>query len=241
MGSISEYANSPLLWVCALAVFGVIILQSVIYMRAASVAGPDLGFTHKDLRQSFKSGGIAAIGPSLAVVIVAVALLTLFGTPAVLVRIGLVGSAATETASASLAAGTMDAELGGAGWTPEVFAVAFMAMGLSGGMWMIATMILTPVLKRGDAKLRSVNPALMAIVPAAALLAAFASLGVAELPKSSIHILTVAISGIVMAVCLQLSKRLHAPWLREWGLGFAIMVALVVAYVAHNSGMAPVA
>jgi hypothetical protein len=241
MGSLSEYANAPFLWVMALAVFGVIALQSVVYMRAAKVAGPDVGFTREDLRQSFRSGGVAAIGPSLAVVIVAIALLALFGTPAVLVRIGLVGSAATETSSATLAAGTMDAQLGGSGWTPEVFAVAFLAMAASGGMWMVATLVLTPLLKRGDTKLRTVNPALMAIVPSAALLAAFASLGVAELPKSSVHVLTVVISAIVMAVCLALAKRLRAPWLREWGLGFSIIVALVVAYFAHGSGMGPAA
>ena len=239
MESLSDYANSPILWVCALAVFGVIILQTVIYMRAAQVAGPELGFTRQDLRRSFQSGGIAAIGPSLAVVIVAVALLALFGTPAVLVRIGLVGSAATETSSATLAAGTVGADLGGPSWTPEVFAVAFMAMGLSGGMWMIATLVLTPLLKRGDTRLRRVNPALMAIVPAAALLGAFASLGIAELPKGNIHVLTVAVSALVMAGCLLLARRLDAPWLREWGLGFSIIVALVVAYAAHNSGMAP--
>ena len=102
-----------MLWLSALAVFAVIILQTVIYMRAASRAGPAVGFTRQDLRESFRAGGVAAIGPSLAVVIVAIALLPLFGAPAVLVRIGLVGSAATETSSANLAAGTMDAALGG--------------------------------------------------------------------------------------------------------------------------------
>lgn len=241
MRPLSEYVNLPFLWVCALGVFAVIILQTVIYVRAARTAGPDLGFTKEDLRRSFKSGGIAAIGPSLAVVVVAIALLPLFGAPAVLVRIGLVGSAATETSSANLAAGTMDAELGGAGWTPEVFAVAFLAMSLSGGLWMLATLVLTPMLKRGDTKLRSVNPALMAIVPSAALLAAFASLGVAELPKGSVHVITVATSALVMAVCLVLTKRLNAPWLREWGLGISIIVGLIVAYFAHGAGLGPAA
>lgn len=241
MEPLLDYANSPVLWLSALAVFAVIILQTVIYMRAASRAGPAVGFTRQDLRESFRAGGVAAIGPSLAVVIVAIALLPLFGAPAVLVRIGLVGSAATETSSANLAAGTMDAALGGPTWTPEVFAVAFMAMSLSGGMWMIATLILTPMLKRGDTKLRTVNPALMAIVPSAALLAAFASLGIAELPKSTVHIITVAVSALVMAVCLWLAKALHAPWLREWGLGFSIIVGLVVAYFAHGAGLGPTA
>lgn len=240
MGQVGTYANAPVLWACALGVFAVIAIQSLIYMRAAADAGPDLDFTKEDLRQSLRAGAVAAIGPSLAVVIVAIALLTLFGTPAVLVRIGLVGSAATETSSATLAANTMGAQLGGATWTPEVFTAAFFAMGMSGGMWMVAALVLTPILKRGDAHLRSVNPTLMAIVPSAALLGAFASLGVAELPKSNVHIVTVAVSALVMAVCLWLAKKLNAAWLREWGLGISILLALALAYVAHHhTGLGP--
>lgn len=240
MGDLDSYANSPVLWVIALGVFAMIAIQSFIYLRAAAKAGPDIGFTREDLRASLRSGGVAAIGPSLAVVIVAIALLTLFGTPAVLVRIGLVGSAATETSSAQLAAGTVGGELGGAGWTPEVFAVAFFAMGMSGGMWMVSALVLTPLLKRGDTHLRRVNPALMAIVPSAALLGAFASLGVAELPKSSVHILTVVVSAVIMSVCLALAKALQVNWLREWGLGFAILGALVVSYfIHHGTGLGP--
>lgn len=238
--SVSSYAGSPFLWFCAIAVFGVIILQTVIYMSAARKAGPELGFTRQDLRTSFRSGAVAAIGPSLAIVIVAVTLLALFGTPAVLIRIGLVGSAATETASAGLAVTTMGAQLGGPDYTAEVFAVAFFAMALSGGMWMAATLVLTPLLKRGDARLRSVNPTLMAIVPSAALLGAFASLGIAEFAKSNVHIITTVASGLVMAVCLLLARMLQQAWLREWGLGFSIIGGLVVAYFAQGAGLGAV-
>ena len=234
-----DIINSPVLWICAIAIFAAIGVQSLIYMRAASLAGPEHGFTKADLRASFRSGAIASIGPSLAVVIVAVALLALFGTPAILVRIGLVGSAATETASAQLAAGTVGAELGGDTWTAEVFTVAFFAMSFSGIMWMVATLVLTPLLKRGDAKLRRVNPVLMAIVPSAALLGAFSSLAVAELPKSGLHSLIVAVSALVMAACLYLARQLKLNWLREWALGIAIIIGLVVAYFAHQSPLGP--
>lgn len=236
---ILSIANMPILWVLAVAVFGTIIVQSLIYMKAARKAGPAAGISADELRTSFRAGAVAAIGPSLAVVLVSIALLTLFGTPAVLVRVGLVGSAATESASASLAAGTMGATLGGPDYTQAVFVVAFMAMSLSGAGWMLAALILTPVLKRGDSKLRSVNPKLMMIVPAAALIAAFASLGAAELVKTPVHVLTVIISAVTMGVCLLLAGRTSATWLREWGLGISIIVGLIGAYVAHTSGMAP--
>ena len=235
---ILSIANLPVLWVLAIGVFAAIILQTVIYMRAARKAGPAADISQTELQQSFRAGAVAAIGPSLAVVLVSIALMTLFGTPAVLVRIGLVGSAATESASASLAATTMGATLGGAGYNQGVFAVAFMAMSMSGAMWMISTLILTPILRRGDSKLRKVNPALMAIVPAAALIGAFASLGIAELGKTPVHIITVIVSALVMGICLALAKKFDLAWLREWGLGISILVGLFVAYAAHTSGMA---
>lgn len=234
-------ANMPVLWVLAVGVFAAIIVQSLVYIRAAKKAGPAADITEAELKVSFRAGAVAAIGPSLAVVLVSIALLALFGTPAVLVRIGLVGSAATESASASLAAGTMGAELGDASYTQAVFVVAFLAMSLSGAGWMIATLVLTPILRRGDSKLRNVNPALMAIVPAAALIGAFASLGIAELGKTPVHILSVIVSALTMGACILAGNRTSATWLKEWGLGISIMVGLAAAYFAHTSGMAPAA
>lgn len=231
---VGAVANSPLLWVLALAVLGVVLLQSFVYMRAVrkNAAGADM--TQREVFQAFRAGGVAAIGPSLAVVLVAIALLPLFGTPPILVRIGLIGSAATETASASIAAGTLGANLGDSTYTQEVFVVALMAMSLSGACWMIATLILTPILARGQDKLTKVNPALMAIVPSAALLAAFAGLTVTELPKSGFHVLAVVVSAVIMAICLFVARRLNQPWLREWALGFSIIGGLIAAYIATN-------
>lgn len=222
-------ANSPVLWICAVGVFAVIFVQSVIYIRAARAAGPDIGMTRKHLNGALRAGAIASIGPSLAVVLVAITLIAIFGTPAVLVRIGLIGSAATEVASATLATSTTGAELGGPDYTQRVFVIAFTAMTLSGAMWMLATLILTPVLKRGNAKLQKMNKAATVIIPSAALLAAFISIATKEMAKSSNHIIVLAVSGGVMAICLLLAKRLEASWLKEWALGIALVVAVAVA------------
>lgn len=225
---ILSVANLPVLWICALGVFAVIVVQTVIYVRAARVAAP-------------AAGAVSAIGPSLAVALVAVALLTVFGAPAVLVRIGLIGSVSFETGAASIAAGTMGADLGGPTYTQGVFAVAFMAMSLGGAMWMLATLVLTPLLKRGDVSLRKVNPAVMTVVPGAALLGAFFALGLGELPKSGNHVVAFLASAAVMAVCLGIAKALRAQWIREWALGIAILTALVVTYATVGAGVFPTA
>ena len=77
----------------------------------------------------------------------------------------------------------------------------------------------------------------MTIVPSAALLAAFASLAITEIPKSNVHFVTVIASAVVMGLCLWIAKALNQTWLREWGLGFAILVGLSVAYFAHYNGL----
>lgn len=229
-------ANAPVVWLCALGVFAVIFVQTAIYVRAARRAAPAVGMSRSEVRGAFRAGAVASFGPSLAVVLVALALLALFGTPAVLVRIGLIGSAATETASAGVAAQSMGADLGGEEYTQSVFLVAFMAMALSGGMWMLATLILTPLLKRGGSKLETLNPAAMAIIPTAALLGAFSMLTVGELGKTPMHLATVLVSAATMALCLLLARQLRAAWLKEWSLGVSILVALASAYLLHTPG-----
>ncbi|MGP5255048.1 DUF5058 family protein [Glutamicibacter ardleyensis] len=228
-------ANTPFLWFCALGVFAVIFIQTILYSRAAKVAAPHVNMPARELKESFRAGAVASIGPSLAVVFVAIALLALFGTPAVLVRIGLIGSVSAETASANISAVSMGATLGGADYTQQVFAVAFMAMSLSGAMWMLATLILTPIMKKGGKTLAKRNPAVMALIPTAALLGAFSVLTIAELPKSSIHMILVAVSAASMGLCLLLAKVLHAKWLKEWALGISIAVAITAGYFLHTA------
>lgn len=231
-----EVANNPVLWILALSVMGIVILQSLIYMISVKRNAESAGMSQKEVNRAFRAGGIAALGPSVAVVIVAIALLPLFATPAVLTRVGLIGSAATEVASASLASETMGAQLGSENYTVPVFVVALTAMSISGAGWMIAALILTPIFKRSSEKLEQINPALMTIVPVAALLAAFAALTFREVPKSLTHVIAILASALTMFICLWVARRFNAAWLREWGLGFSVIIGLGAAYYAHYAG-----
>jgi hypothetical protein len=228
---ITPLIHHPVLWASAVGVFAVVILQSVIYFKAIRKAAPAAELTPGQVNSSVRSGAVAAIGPSLAVALIAISLLPLFGTPAVLTRIGLVGSAAFDVAAAGISAGTQGAQLGGPTYTQKIFALAFAAMTIGGLAWMLTALILTPILSKGDAKLRKVNPAVMAIVPTAALLGAFFTLAFQEVLKSPVHLVTMLASAAAMGVCLLLAHRLRLPWLREWGLGMSIIVALTAAFV----------
>lgn len=228
--NITPLIHHPVLWASAAGVFAVVILQSAIYFKAIRRAAPAANLGQAQVTSSVRSGAVAAIGPSLAVALIAISLLPLFGTPAVLTRIGLVGSAAFDVAAAGVAAGTQGAQLGGPSYTQKIFAIGFAAMTIGGLLWMLTALIFTPILSKGDAKLRKVNPAVMAIVPGAALLGAFFTLAFQEVLKSPVHLVTMLASAAAMGACLLAARKLRLPWLREWGLGFSIVIALAVAF-----------
>jgi len=77
---ITPLIQHPVLWALAAGVFAVVILQSVIYFKAIRKAAPAVGLTPAQVTSSVRSGAVAAVGPSLAVALVAISLLPLFGT-----------------------------------------------------------------------------------------------------------------------------------------------------------------
>ncbi|MFF2372439.1 DUF5058 family protein [Agromyces sp. NPDC058110] len=238
-GELHAIAFHPVLWVLAIAVFAVIVLQSVIYLRAIRRSAEAAELTQQEVSQAVKTGAVAAIGPSLAVALVALSLLPLFGTPAVLARIGLVGSAPYDVAAAGIGASSLGASLGGEDYTAKVFAVAFASMCVLGVLWMTAALIITPLFNKTSTALRKVNPKVgkvLTIAPLVVLPLAFAFLIVGELGKSPVNGAVLLASAIIGGACLFIATKWGVHWLREWGLGIAIFGSLLV-----GAGMAAAA
>jgi len=234
-------ANSTILWLAVVGVFGVIIIQSVIYFRAARLAAPSVGMSKAETITAFRAGAVASFGPSLAVSLIAITLVPVFGTPGVLTRIGLIGSVAFDVAAAGIVSQTEKATLGGAGYTQAVFANVLLCIAIAGAGWMVVTLVATPLLKRGSSKLEAATTgagaAAMAIIPVAALLGVFSAFGVQQFQKGMAASIVTLTSGATMGVCLWIAKHFKQRWLKEWALGIALIVGLVVGVLVRNAGI----
>ncbi|MWB97319.1 DUF5058 family protein [Agromyces seonyuensis] len=230
-GELHDVAFHPVLWGLAVAVFAVIILQSTIYLRAIRRSAEAAELTQQEVSQAVKTGAIAAIGPSLAVALVALSLLPLFGTPAVLARIGLVGSAPYDVAAAGIGASTVGASLGGDDYTAKVFAISFASMCVLGVLWMTAALIITPLFNTTSTALRKTSPKVgkvLSIAPLVVLPLAFAFLIFGEVSKSPVNGIVLVASAIIGGACLLIATKWGIHWLREWGLGIAIFGSLLI-------------
>ncbi|MER7558678.1 DUF5058 family protein [Nocardioides sp. NPDC126508] len=232
-------ANSPILWGSVAAVFAVITLQTVIYFRAASRAAPGVGLDKKDVTRAFRAGAVASLGPSLAVSLIAITLISVFGTPGVLQRIGLIGSAAFDVAAAGIVAGTEGTTISGEGYTQQVFANVLLCIAIAGAGWMLVTLIATPLLKRGQGTLeRGKNRGRMALISSAALLGAFLCFTFQQAAGGLGPLLVLLASALIMASLLYVAKAFEQRWLQEWALGISLIASLAFATVLPALGIA---
>src|SRR5699024_11862779 len=118
---------------------GLVIFQSNKFNQLASRASEDVGMSKKEVRSAVKTGAIAAIGPSIAIAIVAISLIAFIGNPLTMIRIGVIGSAPIESLGASLAAEASGARLGGEGYDKAVFTASVWVVCLGGVGWRLLT------------------------------------------------------------------------------------------------------
>ena len=233
--TLTQTVSHPLLWIGAIAVLVIIAVQSVIYLRAAKSAAVKVGMSGTEVNTAFRAGGISAIGPSIAVCLVALALLPLFGTPSTITRLGLIGSAAYETIAANLALGVMGTGLGEPNVDGNMLVTMLLALAIGGSGWMVVTLIMTPIMKRGmgegtTTKTARKRSASWALLPTAALLGAFFTLGLKEFAASSDAAIVFVTSAGVMLLLTLVAQWLNKPMLREFALGAAMIVAIAVGY-----------
>lgn len=222
-----ELASGPVVWIIAFFVVGVVIFQAFKFMNIARKAAPDVGMTDEEVRKAIRTGFISAIGPSFGIAIVIISLITLLGSPVTLMRIGIIGSAATETAAAGIGASAYGTELGASDFTKKALATVVWTMCLGGMGWLIVTALFTKSLGRVEKAIRRRNPKMMASVSLAAMLGAFGYLLGEEMIKSVSFFVAALVSVTFMVIIMNFADRRDISWLKEWALGLSMVAGMI--------------
>ena len=234
MSDYLEVAHSPAPWIFAFAVMLVICVQAVIFFRLARDNAKQGYATNREMMTAMRVGGISAIGPSIAVAIVALSLIPVFGTPVVLMRIGMIGSVPYELAAANAASETLGVPLGGEGFDGVAFATVFFIMALGAGVWMLQVILATISMGKITERVSRWKPWATTALTGGALLGAFGYLTVNQAAGGMNSIIVLLSSAAFMALQLWISERWKIAWLKEWALGFAMLFALLVAGIITN-------
>lgn len=232
MGDILQIANSAPFWIFASIIVGIVVFQAFIFLWIAKKSAPDAGMSQNDVTTAIRAGFISSIGPSFGIVIVLVSLIALIGSPITLMRIGIIGSAATESSAAAIGASSSGTELGASEFPIEALSAVIWTMFLGGMGWLLFTMIFTKSMGNVQDKIQKRNPKIMASVSLAAMLGAFAYLANEQMVTSLNHAIAGILALISMISMMILADRKDIGWLKEWALGFALVIGMAAGYLS---------
>jgi hypothetical protein len=233
MDQVMKTANSLPLWIFASLVMGLVFFQAFKFINLASKASASVGMTKKEVKSAIRAGAISSLGPSFAIVIIAISLLTLIGNPITLMRIGIIGSAPIETVGANLGAQAAGSELGMQNFTEQAFTSAVWVMCLGGLGWLLFTALFTKSLGKIQAKAtgnaRNLNR--FKVISTAAMIGAFSYLGSGQMVKGIQESVVLIAALIVMPIIMLIANKFNIKWLIEWSLGIVVLIGLTVGYL----------
>ncbi|WP_411843890.1 DUF5058 family protein [Salinicoccus sp. HZC-1] len=232
MGDILEVANSAPFWVFASIIVGIVVFQALIFLWIAKKSAPDAGLSDNEVTTAIRAGFISSIGPSFGIVIILVSLIALIGSPVTLMRVGIIGSAATESSAAAIGASAFGMELGASDFPLEALSAIVWVMFLGGMGWLLVVMLFTKSMGKAQEKIQKKNPKIMASVALAAMLGAFAYLASEQMVTSLNHTIAGVLALVSMITMMIFADRKNLGWLKEWALGFSLVIGMATGYIS---------
>jgi len=239
--SIFQIANSWGLWLVSFILVAIVLIQAMLYTRLAFKSAEKIGFPKEKCMQGFRSGMISAIGPSIAVFIVMVGMMSVLGGPITWLRLSIIGSAATELTASKLSADVMGIAFNVNEFDGTALANAFWAMSINGCGWLLVVGLFANKMESIRQKIGGGDPKWLALFGLSASLGAFAYMNSTSIfPVVMASLKNTVVSYGPIAACfggmismifvVKLSRKF--TWLREYTLGIAMLVGMALAIVA---------
>lgn len=233
-----QVANAKMLWIISFSIVSVVLIQALLFARLSYRVAGELEYPREKCTQAFKTGLLSAVGPSIAVFIVMVGMMSVVGTPITWLRLSIIGAAPTELTAATVGAKAAGVEFGSPEYDLRALSTSFWTMAINGTGWLLFTALLTHKLEDFRQRIGGGDSAWLGILSLAAALGAFGYMNMnlvvgairniaKSVPGAIGPIYAMAAGMISMIVISKLADKM--PWLREYALGIAMLVGMAAA------------
>lgn len=220
-------------WVFAVILIGMVVVQSLLFLRLAlNFNMKNKVVTKYEISLAAKTGAVAAIGPALSTVTIALSLIVMVGSGATFLRCGVIGAPAWELMMAGISSQTVGVEFGTPEFTEAVFTLCIYGMTLASAPYFINTIITLKPLDKAAAKSaeKKSGPNFMNYVGNAAMmgLLGYSVIDYFKAIPSAAAIISAGITGYVLS---QISKKTGNKTLASLSMAIGMIVAMVVGQV----------
>jgi len=229
-----DIANSAAIWVLAAICVFLVVTETGLFFRLAMRAAKskEVNISLEQCKRALRAGVVSAIGPSLGVFVVMIGIIAVLGGPMAWLRLSVIGGASTELTAATIGVSTAGGDITASSITMDQLSTARWTMTINACGWLIVTLLLASRMEKVRNKIGGGDSLWMEYFSSAATLGifgAFCSEYVVEGVKGADikTILACVVGGAAMFGFVTLAKKL--TWMREYCLGFAMVVGIVVA------------
>lgn len=230
---VAKFANGPVMWIISLLTVGLVAFQAIlIYRLTKKYAEAKKALTPEEMKIALKTGGVVAVGPAVSVFILALTMMGLMGAPATLMRIGIIGSASTEMTAATVGAMMAGVSMGADEMTMAAFGCAMFGCAVMSCGYLIMIPILSRGLGKGlqklfapkaDGKKGKAAVFFGAIFPLLFILL----LTLTQVANGMDYVGALIAAGIVSMTLDKIAKKNNIKWLKEWGMGIAVLAGMI--------------
>jgi len=225
-----KLANSGYLYLCGAVILLCIMVQAILFIGLAWKEGKRIGLSQKRMFKGLRAGMVAAIIPSIPIVIALIAMAGVLGVPLPWIRLAVIGSAPYELLAAGIGAKSMGIDgLGGAGYTQYVFANSAWVMTI-GATWSgLMVFLFARSIKKQYGKIENRDPNWMKVVTSAAFFGVICVFLSGPLTAGGLPLLTLGTGAVLMTICALLIKKFNLKGLTEFALPISMIGAMAGA------------
>lgn len=229
MSNYAHIANSPVLWIVTFIAVGLVLLQTINFLRKSFNAGTQMGISKEKMKTAFVTGTISSFGPSVVIVIGMVSLLIVVGGPTALMRLAYIGNVAYELLAAQFAAEAYGVSLTDASIPVAVFSTTLWAMAVGCVGWIVFTAFATDKMDKFKNKFAGGTAAMIPVISSAAMLGAYGYLNAGYAISLDRNTIALVAGFVIMLAVTYIHKKTKQKWLNEWGLTIAMVGGVLLA------------
>ncbi len=228
---VAKVASSPGFWLICSPMVLIMLFQSYVFMRKAWKTGLEIGISKDQMTRGMRSAAITSIAPAFSIFIGLVGLVAIVGPALAWLRLSVIGAIMFEGLAAQTALSAMGTAVGDSGYTLTAFANIVWVMALGSCGWILFTAFFTHKFEVLRIKAVRGRMELLPVFTICAILGAFGYQVTKHAVTISRSTIAVIASALFMILLDYIANKTGKRWIKEWSLGFAMLVGMFAATI----------
>lgn len=225
------------LWVFAALLIAMVIVQAVIFLRAALRFNTKNELVARDeLKSAARTGIVSVFGPSISSIVVALSLIAVVGPAVTFMRCGVIGAPPWELMMADISAQAAGVQFNTPEFTQSVFVLCIFGMTFASAPYFINTIITLKPLDAVVAKSKAQAGNKESFIPSLGNAAMIGILGymIVDYLKSPAQIVAILTAGIIAYAVIRVMAKTGKKWLGDWNMAISMVIGMTAGQVVSS-------